>query len=70
MASASDDRTIKVWRIQSQTDKDVLQTIHELSSGDEWAFTIGFSLDGKKLASSGNYGGIRVWDLTASNVSK
>lgn len=58
-----------MWRIQSHTDKDVLQTIHEPSNGDEWAFTIGFSLIGKKLASSESYGGIRVWYLTASNVS-
>jgi adenylylsulfate kinase-like enzyme len=57
LASASNDKTIKVWNLQSQ------KSIATLAGHRDLVNSVAFSPDGLTLASASNDGTIKVWNL-------
>ncbi|MEG4797561.1 CHAT domain-containing protein, partial [Microcoleus sp. LAD1_D1] len=57
LASASRDKTIKVWNLQSQ------KPIATLPGHSDWVISVAFSPDGKTLASASYDGTIKLWNL-------
>ena len=58
LASASDDKTVKVW------DATTGQLLHALSGHEATVLTVAFSPDGQRLASGGLDTTVKVWDAT------
>jgi len=61
LASASDDRTVRVWDAVSCQEPAAL-TVHPSRAND-----LVFSPDGVRLASASSDGTIRVWDTATTN---
>ncbi|KYC35883.1 serine/threonine protein kinase [Scytonema hofmannii PCC 7110] len=57
LASASDDRTIKIWNLATR------QTTLTLKGHSQWVWTVAFSPDGKTLASGSADNTIKLWNL-------
>ena len=58
LASASEDRTIRLWNIATRTHK------HTLTGHTSYIHSIAFSPDGRTLASGSGNGKIRLWNAT------
>ena len=58
LASASGDRTIRLWDVATGTRQ------HTLSGHESWISSIAFSHNGLALASADSDGKIRLWDVT------
>ena len=58
LASASEDRTIRLWDVTTGTHK------HKLTGHNSYIYSIAFSPDGTILASGSGNGKIRIWDAT------
>ena len=58
LASASGDRTIRLWDVATGTRQ------HTLSGHESWIPSIAFSHNGLALASADSDGKIRLWDVT------
>ena len=58
LASASGDRTIRLWDVATGTHQ------HTLSGHESWIPSIAFSHNGLALASADSDGKIRLWDVT------
>ena len=56
IASASDDKTVKLW--DAQTGQEILT----LKGHSSWVGSICFSPDGRRLASASHDGTVKVWD--------
>ena len=56
LASASEDRTIRLWDVATSTHK------HKLTGHNSYIYSIAFSPDGTILASGSGNGKIRIWD--------
>ncbi len=57
MASGSDDRTVKLWSVESQKEITTLQ-------GHSWSVTsVAFSPDGKYLASGSYDNTVKLWSV-------
>jgi WD40 repeat protein len=59
LASASPDRTIKLWEVDSGFE------LHTLHGHRSWVEDLAFRGDGKMLASCGNDRNVKLWDLVA-----
>ncbi len=57
LASGSNDRTVKLWSLESQKEVTTLYTHSDV------VWSVAFSPDGKHLASSSNDGTIKLWSL-------
>ncbi len=57
LASASDDKTIKLWNLQTQTE------IKTLTGHSNAVYSVAFSPDGKTLASASSDKTIKLWNL-------
>jgi WD40 repeat protein/tRNA A-37 threonylcarbamoyl transferase component Bud32 len=57
IATASDDKTIKLWSLESK------QEIRTLKGHSDWIWTIAISPDGKTLASGSKNKTIKLWNL-------
>jgi WD40 repeat protein len=62
LASASDDKTVKLWDAGSGA---VLQT---LKGHSKWVRAVAFSPDGKTLASASNDKTVKLWDARSGAV--
>ena len=58
LASASDDRTIRLWNVATRTHK------HTLTGHTSDIYSVAFSPDGRTLASGSGNGKIRLWNAT------
>ena len=56
LASASADRTVKVW------DADTGQRLYTLGDATDWLYCLAWSPDGKRLAAGGVDKSLRVWE--------
>lgn len=57
VASASDDTTIRIWKIGDRDE----QEPQILKHGDTYAMGVSFSPDGKYIATCGNNGNVAIW---------
>lgn len=57
LASASDDRTIRLWNVNWHS------TVQVLETPKNWGWSIAFSSDGQTLASASQNGSIKIWYL-------
>ncbi|KAL6831988.1 hypothetical protein V8C40DRAFT_285433 [Trichoderma camerunense] len=64
IASASNDRTIRLWDATIGTFR------QKLEGHGEWVRAIAFSPDGKMLASASNDHTVRLWDVTTGSFQK
>ncbi|MBD2203040.1 serine/threonine protein kinase [Calothrix sp. FACHB-1219] len=58
LASGSDDKTIKLWNVETK------QEIRTLKGHLQWIWTVAFSPDGKTLASGGADRNIKLWNIS------
>jgi WD40 repeat protein len=58
LASASEDRTIRLWNVAIRTHK------HTLTGHTSNIYSVAFSPDGRTLASGSGNGKIRLWNAT------
>ena len=62
-ASGNQDGTVRLWGADGRG--------HVLrGGGEEWAFALAFSRDGRRLASSHFDGRIRIWDIAAGRLER
>ncbi len=64
LASSSDDQTIRLWDVASQS---TLQVLRGHSNRIRW---VAFSPDGQLLASSSDDGTIKLWDRRTATCLK
>ncbi|WP_442940762.1 protein kinase domain-containing protein [Nostoc sp.] len=57
LASGSDDKTVKIWNIQSRKE------IRTLSGHSDWVYAVAISPDGKTIVSGSKDKTIKVWNL-------
>lgn len=57
IATASEDKTVKIWDIKSQ------EILHNLRGHREGVLDVAFSPDGKRLATASQDNTVRVWDV-------
>jgi WD40 repeat protein len=70
LASASDDKTIRLWVINPAT---TIMSTQTLASHDRWVSAIAFSPDSKLLASASDDRTVRLWVIdpaTGTSVSE
>jgi hypothetical protein len=60
LASASADRTVKVWEVAAGT------RLYTLSDPTDWLYSVAWSPDGKRLAAGGVDKSVRVWEADAT----
>ena len=60
VASGSDDKTVRVWDVQTG------QCQHTLKGHSSWVRSVVFSPDGSRVASGSNDKTVRVWDVPSS----
>jgi WD40 repeat protein len=58
LATGSDDKTIKLWNIETQAE------IRTLKGNNPWIWTVAFSPDGKTLASGGADNNLKLWNVS------
>ncbi len=57
MASGSGDKTVKLWRVESQKEVTTLQ------GHDNTVYSVAFSPDGKYLASGSSDNTVKLWSV-------
>ncbi|KAG5791239.1 hypothetical protein H9Q69_009720 [Fusarium xylarioides] len=63
VATASDDRTVRLWDISQRGDK---KPVRVFSGHSDYVFSVAFSLDDSLLASAGDDRHVCVWDLNVA----
>jgi len=58
LASASDDKTVRLWNVATGTE------IRQFQGHTDWVTSVAFSPDGTKLASASHDKTVRLWDVT------
>ena len=59
LASASDDKTIRIWDVSDNTN---LRHVLTLRGHTEWVHSVAWSPDGRTLASASDDGTVRLWN--------
>jgi len=67
MVSASDDRTIKVWNVNTATD---IKIKHDLNSHSDYIYDVKFSKNNDIIASSTKDAIIEIWDVETGKIRK
>jgi WD40 repeat protein len=57
LASGSEDKTVKLWSVESQKE------VTTLKGHDDTAFSVAFSPDGKYLASGSDDKTVKLWSV-------
>ena len=70
LATAGQERTVKVWHIDPKRGMGSKRPVHNLQGHTDGILSVAFSPDSKLLASAGFAGTVRIWDMATGKQTK
>lgn len=70
LASASDDRTVRIWKVEDGTCLRVLKHPRAIVEQEQKVHSVAFSPDGKLIASGSEDGRVRLWRVQDGTITR